>query len=246
MTWADGDPVGLDLYYDPIADQHVGSGPIGIIAPAWYFAPQQPQVAQAGWRTTALLNGVLGDGPIIGLDDPARATMLLQLAGEFADPATKQRIWTEAEEHIQPTWDRDSGEFTLGFGLDEAHPRGQWNARTMAGWVCTQGAWSNIFNQPNLTKFAEPTVEGVDFPRVALSVAKWDGSALHLAAHPQNTAVEGNTTTVRITNVASTDGWVMIQSDGETVVLSGEDDYLNVELLVDNRVVVIQRLESPG
>ena len=244
MVWDDGDPVGLDLYYDPIVDQHVGSGPIGIIAPTWYFAPQQQKVAQAGWHTIALLNGVLGDGPITGLDDPARATMLLQVAGEFADPATKQRIWAAAEEHIEPTWDPDSGEFTLGFGLNEPHPRGQWNARTMAGWVCTQGAWSNIFNHPNLTKFDEPTVEGVDFPRIALSEAKWDGSALHLAAHPQNAANKGSSTTVRITNIASIDGWIMTQADGETVALSGEGNYINVDLLVDNRVVVIRQLGS--
>ncbi len=222
-------------------DEHVGSGPIGIIAPTWYFAPQRPQVAQAGWHTTALLSGVLGDGPISGLDDPARATMLLQFAGEFADPVTKQRIWTAAEDHIEPTWDRDTGEFTLGFGLDEPHPRGQWNARSMAGWVCTEGAWSRIFNAPNLKKFDEPTVQGVDFPRVALSQANWDGSALLLAAHPQVAADEGSRTTVQITNVVSTDGWVMTQSNGETIELTGDGSHVNVELPVDNRTVVVRQ-----
>ncbi|MCZ6888432.1 MAG: hypothetical protein O7H39_08045 [Gammaproteobacteria bacterium] len=246
MTWDDGKPVGLDLYYDPIVDEHVGSARIGLIAPTWYFAPQQREVARAGWHTTALLGGVPGDGPITGLDDPARATMLLQFAGEFADPATKQRIWAAAEEHIEPKWDRDLGEFTLGFGLDEPHPRGQWNARAMAGWVCTEGAWSRIFNEPNLTKFDEPTVEGVDFPRVALSEAKWDGSALRLAAHPQNAANQGISTTVRITHVGSTDDWVMTRSNGETVALSGDGDHLNVELVVDNRVVVIRRSGTTG
>ena len=241
MTWDDGNPVGLDLYYDPIVDEHVGSGPIGIIAPAWYFAPQKREIARAGWHTTAMLSGILSDGPITGLDDPARATMLLQFAGEFADPATKQRLWEAAEEHIEPTWDRDVGEFTLGFALDEPHPRGQWNARAMAGWVCTEGAWSRIFNEPNLAKFDEPTVEGVDFPRVALSEARWDGSALHLAAHPQIAANEGFSTTLRITNVASTDHWVMTQSNGETVALAGDGDHVNVELVVDNRIVVIRQ-----
>ena len=131
----------------------------------------------------ATINGVLGDGPISGLDEPASATMLLQIAGEFADPATKQRIWEAAEEHIEPTWDPETGEFTLGFGLDEAHPRGQLNARAMAGWVCTPGAWSRIFNEPNLAKFNEPTIEGVDFPRFALSEARWGAGQLHVAMH---------------------------------------------------------------
>jgi len=241
VTWDGDTPVALDLYYDPIVDEHVGRGPIGIIAPTWYFAPQRRDVAQVGWNTTAMLNGVLGDGPITGLDDPAMATMLLQFAGEFADPATKQRIWEAAEEHIEPTWNRDAGEFTLGFGLGELHPRGQWNARAMAGWVCTEGAWSSIFNAPNLAKFDEPTVEGVDFPRVALSEARWDGASLHLAAHPQNAANQGISTTMRITNLASLDGWVMTRSNGESIALPAEGDHVVAELVVDNRSVVVHR-----
>ncbi len=110
----------------------------------------------------------------------------------------------------------------------------------MAGWVCNEGDWARLFNEPNLTKFDEPTVTGVDFPRVALSEARWDGTALHLAAHPQNAAVEGSSTTVRITNAASTEGWVMIRSDGTTVALSGEGDHVIVELTVDNQAVVVR------
>lgn len=241
MAWDQDVPVGLDLYYDPIVDEHVGQGPIGIIAPTWYFAPQRPQVARAGWLTLAQLNGVLADGPIAQQEDPARATMLLQFAGEFADPATKQRIWDAAEAHIQPTWDRQAGEFTLGFGLDEAHPRGQWNARCMAGWVCTEGAWSRIFNTPNLTKFDEPTVVGVDFPKVAMSEARWDGEALHLAAQAQNSGVLGMTTRLRVTHLNTDSTWVMRRPNGETVKLEGSEDYLDVELVVDNGTCTIRR-----
>jgi len=192
----------------------------------------------------ATINGALVDGPISGLDEPDSATMLLQFAGEFADPKTKQRIWDAAEEHIAPTWNRDAGEFTLGFGLDEPYPRGQLNARAMAGWVCKEGDWTRIFNAPNLVKFDQPTVIGVDFPRVALSEARWDGTALHLAAHPQNTAVEGSRTKVRITNVASAEGWVMIRSDGTTIPLSVEEDHIIAELTVDNEAVVVRPGES--
>ena len=213
---------------------------MGIIAPAWYFAPQRNDVAEVGWNTAAMLSGVIGDGPIAGLDQPAMATMLLQLAGEFADPATKQRIWEAADEHIEPTWDHDAGEFTLGLGLNEEHPRGQWNARMMAGWVCSKGAWSRIFNEPNLAKFDEPTVEGVDFPSIALSEARWDGKALHLAAHAQNASIKGTRTKVKLTNV-SPDDWVMTQSNGEKVPLTGNGNHVEVELVVDNQVVVIQQ-----
>src|SRR5438309_6502014 len=149
-----------------------------------------------------------------------KAMPLVQLAGEFADASAKARIWAAADEPLEPTWDRDAGEFTFGFGLGEEHPRGQWNARAMAGWVCTTGAWSNVFNQPNLAKFDQPTVVDVDFPRVAMSVAHWDGSVLHLAASPQNASVRGSRTTVRLVSIAGP--WVLQRPDGETLPI-GDD-----------------------
>ena len=230
----------MDLYYDPIVDEHVGQGTAGISAPTWYFAPQKREVAQAGWETTARLCGALGDGPIRGMEDPRRAVNLLQFAGEFADPEAKQRIWQAADPHIQPTWDTESGEFTLGFGLNEAHPRGQWNARAMAGWVCTQGAWASIFNAPKLGKFDEPTVEGVDFPKIALSQARWDGTKLHLAVHPQNKRAANTPTEVTITNLDNVADWVLVKPNGATEYLAATDGRLTVELLADNQTVTLQ------
>ena len=213
---------------------------MGVVAPAWYLAPQENEVARTGWQMAATQFGASDDGPITGLENPAIATILLQLAGEFASAEVKARLWNAAEAHIEPTWDRDAGEFTLGFGLKEAHPRGQWNARTMAGWVCTQGAWSRLFNQPNLRKFDEPTVEGVDFPRIALSEARWDGSALHIAAQPQNPATRGIRTRVRICNIRNTGSWSLLTPDGPRVPLQGRDGYLEVELIADNRKAIVQ------
>lgn len=238
VSWEDGDPVAVDLYYDPLVDEHVGRGAMGLIAPTWYFAPQRPELAITGWRTAAALAGLMGDGPIIGLDNPAGAVTVLQIAGEFADAATKALLWEAAEEHIQPTWDVGRGEFTLGFKLNEPHPRGQWNARAMAGWVASPGAWSRIFNEPNLSKFDEPTVEGVDFPRVAMSEARWDGTAMHLAAHPMNAEVDGTTTSIRLTRLARMDGW---KASGSGAAIAAEGNHLEVRLVADNRPVVVHR-----
>ena len=215
---------------------------MGIIAPAWYFAPQRNQVAEAGWNLIAQANGVFGDQAVTGLEEPGAARFLLQIAGEFADPITKQRIWEAAEDHIEPTWDENAGEFTLGLGLNEDYPRGQLNARMMAGWVCTEGAWSRIFNEPNLNKFNEPTIEGVDFPRVALSEAKWDGSVLRLAAHPQNSIVSGTKTMVKLTNIATLENWTITSANGETTSLSHKDNYVEVPLIVDNQVVSLTQV----
>lgn len=232
VTWApDGTATAIDLYYDPVVDEHVGRGPGGLIVPGWYLAPQRREVAEAGWRLGATRAGVLGDGTIAGLR-PALAMSLVQLGGEFADPSTKARIWAAADQVLEPTWDRERGEFTFGFGLGEEHPRGQWNARAMAGWVCTAGAWSDVFNRPNLAKFAEPAVVGVDFPRVAMSVARWDGAALHLVASPQNASVRGTRTRVRLTNLGAAPGsWVLAGPGGKTDRVPGDG---TVELIVDD------------
>jgi hypothetical protein len=224
-----------------VADEHVGTGPIGLIAPAWYLAPQRRQVAEAGWRLAALLHNVHGDGPVTGLEDPGRAVMLLQLSGEFAEPAAKERIWAAAEEHIEPTWDTERGEFTLGFGLNEPHPRGQLNARAMAGWTCGPGDWARLFNAPDLEKFDGPTVEGVDFPRVALSEARWDGEALHLAAQARNFRDSRTPATVTVSNVSDATGWAMFTAEGGKVSLPGADGRVEVTLPADNQPVVVRR-----
>ena len=222
-----------------MVEEHVGHGPVGLIAPGWYLAPQRREVADAAWSFGALLSGAAGDGPVALLDNPALGVMLVQLAGEFADESTKARIWAAADEHFEPTWSADRGEFTFGFGLGEEHPRGQWNARAMAGWVCTPGAWSDVFNTPNLAKFDEPTVVGVDFPRVALREAAWDGASLLIAASPQNAAVRDSRTTMRVTGTDPGD-WVATRPDGDVVAL-GRDAAgdLVLELVVDDRTVVV-------
>ena len=207
---------------------------MGLVVPGWYLAPLRREVAEAGWRTGAMFTGTLGYGPIVGLDNPGLGVFLVQLAGEFADASTKARIWAAADEHVEPMWDRDAGEFTLGFGLGEEHPRGQWNARSMAGWVCTAGAWSDIFNRPNLAKFDQPTVVHVDFPRVAMSMARWDGTGLNLAASPQNASVRGSRTTVKLVNLSGGAGsWVLVRPDGKAVRIADDG---TVELTADDSV----------
>ena len=47
-----------------MVDEHVAHGPVGLVVPGWYLAPQRREVAEAEWRLGAMLTGVLGDGPI--------------------------------------------------------------------------------------------------------------------------------------------------------------------------------------
>ncbi|MEE2767681.1 MAG: hypothetical protein VX833_00520 [Actinomycetota bacterium] len=225
----------MDLYYDPVVDEHLAS-PIGLIAPIWYMAPQRREFAETAWTTAASISGLLDDGDLVGLDDPRQSVMLAWHTGEFMEGTAKSRLWEHLAETFEPTWDHDLGEFTFRFGLDEAHPRGQLNARAMAGWVCTPGAWHRIFNEPNLTKFNEPTVSGIDFPRVAMSEAHWDGTSLHLAAHPQNASVAGTRSTVQITGISEVETWVLARPDGTTEPIEKSPSSLefDLELVVDD------------
>lgn len=222
----------MDLYYDPVIDEHV-STPLALMAPVWYLAPQRTDMAKSAWEMAATLTGLLGDGDLAGLDDPNLASLLAMQTGDFTDGEAKTRLWEFLDETHEPQWNNDLGEFTFGFGLGEPHPRGQLNARAMAGWVCTPGAWSRIFNNPNLEKFDGPTVSGLDFPRVAMSEAWWDGAVLHLTAHAQNSSVANTQTSIHVEGLPSDDGWGLVQPTGGTTPIAVSTGASQLELVVN-------------
>jgi len=108
------------------------------------------------------------------LADPRRFAQGFLNAREMGDSARYQALDALAEELCEPTWDRERGEFYYRFGLDEPYPRGQANALIMAAEAGSRQAWWRIFNEPNLLKFGQPTVSGVDFPRLGISQAIYD------------------------------------------------------------------------
>jgi hypothetical protein len=115
------------------------------------------------------------------LAEPRSFAMELLNAREVGDSARYQTLHALAEQHCEPTWDRARGEFYYGFGLDEPYPRGQANAVIMAAEAGGKQAWWRIFNEPNLHKFDQPTVSGVDFPRLGISQAVYDADKDFLA-----------------------------------------------------------------
>ena len=222
----------MDLYYDPVIDEHV-STPLALMAPVWYLGPQRSEMAKSAWEMAATLTGLFGDGDLVGLNDPNLASLLAMQTGDFTDGEAKTRLWEFLDETHEPQWNNDLGEFTFGFGLGEPHPRGQLNARAMAGWVCTPGAWSRIFNNPNLEKFDGPTVSGLDFPRVAMSEAWWDGAVLHLTAHAQNSSVANTQTSIHVEGLPSDDGWGLVQPTGGTTPIAVSTGASQLELVVN-------------
>ncbi|MCP3935778.1 MAG: hypothetical protein GY708_10445 [Actinomycetia bacterium] len=101
----------------------------------------------------------------------------LLLAREWGMADLEDRLAAAIEASFEPTWDRSLGEFTWGMGLDEPHPRGQFNAFLAAAEASGPGRWEGLSAAP-LEKC--PQVVDVDFPSVALSRAEWIDGSLHL------------------------------------------------------------------
>ncbi len=183
MHIQDGHPLDqVTLYYDPIVDYHHRVGLAGGLSMAWQITPQKRDVArlvfeaaaeQVGWTSLEPVREITRDRTSRG--ETPQATLLgLILAREFGHDAVYAKLKSHAEAHYQPTWDNETGEFTWRFGLDELHPRGQFNGAMMTAEAGSEGAWWRVYNQPNLRKFVDPTVHSVDFPTVCLSQAVYD------------------------------------------------------------------------
>ena len=127
----------------------------------------------------------------------------MSLAREFGFDAIYAKLKSYVEAHYEPTWDHANGEFTWGFGLDEPYPRGQYNAVIAVHEAGSLGARWRIYNKPNLKKFIEPTVYGVDFPAICLSQAWYDASrrTLMVSTDAGLPNAVGNTTSFRVSHV---------------------------------------------
>ena len=204
---------------------------------AVYLAPQKPEVAELILAAGAARLGWTADGPVHEPRGNPRVTLWgLILAREFGYTAIYDRLHAHCEAHHEPAFDTAAaGEFTWGFGLNEAHPRGQLNATRMMSDAMTEGAWRRLFNRPLLRKFREPTVYDVDFPAVCLSQAWYDASRseLIIATDAGLPRAAGRPTTFRVANVdprtcrvdvdgePSTD-WRIVDGDLEVALTVGE------------------------
>ena len=120
------------------------------------------------------------------------------------------------EASYEPSWDVERGEFTWGLGLDEPHPRGQFNAFLAAAEAAGPGRWAGLSAAP-IERC--PRVVDVDFPAVALRRAEWVDDALHLRLAPWRPD-PGRTTTFRITGVEPR-VWDVAAPEGTTVDVTG-------------------------
>ncbi len=164
------------FYYDPQIDIHHRLPVRAATASCFYSAPQTPEdsrrlfdaaVASAGFDRDPLPEFAERRGPAVAL----------ALAREWRLEALEVRLAEAIEARFEPTWDRERAEFTWGLGLGEPHPRGQYNAFLATAEAVAPGAWARLSEAPLAPC---PQVVGVDFPRVALRRARWEGDALEL------------------------------------------------------------------
>ena len=111
-------------------------------------------------------------------------------------------------------------------GLNEPHPRGQFNAFLAAAEAAGPGMWSRLSAAPLEPC---PQVVGIDFPDMALSRAEWIDGNLHLGLRPrvQNPKLH---TTFRIVG-AEPRIWYLSGIDGAAMDTQGSSVVVRVPMI---------------
>ncbi len=206
----------MTFYYDPTISYH-HMAPLAVVGlfPAFYLTPQHRGDGRRLYEPAAERLRLSAPADQLALPGPRLTGIATVLAREFGDRELADKLFHAVDRTCEPTWDRERGEFTWGFGLGEAHPRGQYNALMAAAEAMTERAWTHLFNDAHPQRFCEPTVVGVDFPLMSLSQAWWDAARqrLTLATSAQNQSVEGRATSFRIENLEPGVDWE-VEIDG--------------------------------
>ncbi len=179
-------------------------------------------VDQLGWsKSVTIPNGERGVSSLV---------RTAALAREFGKDLLYSNLISYADANYEPTWTPESGEFTWGFGLNEIYPRGQPNAIMAYAEAGSAGAWAKLFEQPNLKKFDEPTVHGVDFPNISLSQASYDSEnrILVISTDDGIPSVQGERTSFRVSNISPDTCAITSNSDLDWKIVEGE-----IEITID-------------
>ena len=173
-------PTTTTFYYDPQIDLHHRLPVRAALTTAFYAAPQVPGDSRRLFDAACASAG-LDAAPKLPLPAGRGVASSLVLAREWGLAELEQRLVAAIEASYEPTWDTGRGEFTWGMGLNEVHPRGQFNAFLAAAEAAGPGMWSRLSAEP---LGVCPQVVGVDFPTLALSRAEWVNGSLHLRLAP--------------------------------------------------------------
>jgi len=202
------------FYYDPALDVHHRLPVSAALTTSFYAAPQEPDDARRLFEAGAASLGFERELPQPLRPSRAFASSLV-LAREWGLTDLADRLAVAIEASYEPTWDRERGEFTWAMGLDEPHPRGQFNAFLAAADASGARMWEGLSEAPLEPC---PQIVGVDFPTMAFTRAEWVDGDLRLRLAPLH---EDPTkmTSFRIIG-AEPRNWDVHGMDGVSLVLS--------------------------
>jgi hypothetical protein len=209
-------PDAVTFYYDSLLDIHHRLPVRAGLTNAFYLAAQVPEDAQRLFLAASADAGLRRSEPI--LSNPRVVASALFLAREWGDDDLAARIADAVDQRYEPTWDTATGEFNWGLGLHEEHPRGQFNAFLAAAEAVTEGAWQR-FAQRRLPE-GPGVVQGVDFPTVALSEARWADGTLHVRLSARTPAVLGSPTSFDVAGLTRPTTWRASGPHGTTSTVS--------------------------
>lgn len=218
-----GDLDWFAFYYDPLRQEACtfpdnATGMASLITLP-YIYPQDEQ--WGGWlyeqsvRMLGYSNPKARIFPL--LPDPRVTAIALMFAHEIGDDVTETRLREFVETRYEPrTFGDENDRFGWFFGFGERYPRGQHSALMMIPELGGRGSWSRWSNQPDPTKFTAPTVEGVDYPAVGLSVARndVDRGELVLRTYAATPSRTGEASSLRVVQIPDLDN-VRVTCDGD-------------------------------
>jgi hypothetical protein len=243
----------MALYYDPLVDFLHKTSPMAWLTTCIFALPQDYQFSEIIYRSAVEQIGWTDlKREIAKPFDPRPLCIGLVLAREFGDEITYARLKDYVERHYEPTFfGPDLGDFGWHFGFGEHYPRGQLSALLMMQDVGDPGAWRGVLDSPNMQKFDEPTVHGVDFPHIGLSQAYYDSrkSLLAVTTYVGSASHAGRPTTLKVTNLCHPESYT-IRCDGQTFnrwgVVSPDTIQLDLDIAEHRIEMSINRLhESP-
>jgi hypothetical protein len=207
----------LAAYYDPIVNYMHKGGPTSGLGMAFYLVPQDRKLAEIFYHAAVEKIGWNNPGKAVrSLPDPRLLLLGVVLSREFGDSQTHANLSAYVEKHYEPGFDADTGEFGWGFQFGERYPRGQLNALLIMAETGRENSWWNVYNRPNLLKFDQPTLEGVDYPALGISRAFYDQdeSALHIGTFAGSQGNRGANTSFRITTLPA-DATIQVRCNGQ-------------------------------
>ena len=221
------------FYYDPLIDHLQTAPPSFGLAIGFYMMPQEPVFAEFLYRaSTRFMQWDNPQTPIMDMPDPRLLVLGLTLAKEFGDAVVYTRLRDYVENHFEPRFfGDDGGEFGFWFHFGEEWPRGQLSALAMIAEVGTQGAWRQLFENPNLDKFHEPAIEGVDYPALSIAQAYNDKQAgfLQTTLFSGNSGQKGQKTHFHVKNLPDSQK-VKIMCDGSEYEQWSIIDQTNIKI----------------